>query len=135
VTVLGGRIGVLLCHGFTGSPQSLRPWAEALAERGFSVELPLLPGHGTTWQHMNRTSWPQWYREVERALATLRTRCDVVVAAGLSMGGALALRLAEQHPDQVTALVLVNPGSACCRCCVGSCRRSPASAATSRNPA
>ena len=43
----GGEVGVLLCHGFTGSPQSLRPWAEYLAERGLTVALPLLPGHGT----------------------------------------------------------------------------------------
>ncbi len=105
----GGRVGVLLCHGFTGCPQSLRPWAEALAARGYTVELPLLPGHGTTWQHMNRTSWPQWYREVEQALARLTARCDRVVVAGLSMGGALALRLAEQHSSDVAGLVLVNP--------------------------
>jgi len=105
----GGRVGVLLCHGFTGCPQSLRPWAEALAARGFTVELPLLPGHGTTWQHMNRTSWPQWYSEVEQALARLTARCDRVVVAGLSMGGALALRLAEQHSRDVAGLVLVNP--------------------------
>ena len=105
----GGRVGVLLCHGFTGCPQSLRPWAEALADQGYTVELPLLPGHGTTWQHMNRTSWPQWYREVEQALARLTATCDRVVVAGLSMGGALALRLAEQHHSDVAGLVLVNP--------------------------
>jgi carboxylesterase len=50
-----GRTGVLLCHGFTGSPQSLRPWAEYLADAGLSVSLPRLPGHGTTWQEMART--------------------------------------------------------------------------------
>ena len=60
----GGEVGVLLCHGFTGSPQSLRPWAEYLAERGLTVSLPLLPGHGTRWQDMQITGWQDWYAEV-----------------------------------------------------------------------
>jgi carboxylesterase len=105
----GGDVGVLLCHGFTGSPQSLRPWAEALARAGHTVRLPLLPGHGTTWQDMNRTSWREWYDEVDRAFTELRRGCSSVFVAGLSMGGALALRLAQQHGDDVAGLVLVNP--------------------------
>jgi pimeloyl-ACP methyl ester carboxylesterase len=48
---------VLLCHGFTGTPQSMRPWGEYLSDRGYSVSIPLLPGHGTTWQEMNQTRW------------------------------------------------------------------------------
>jgi len=105
----GRDVGVLLCHGFTGCPQSLRGWAEQLAAAGCSVRLPLLPGHGTTWQEMNRTRWTDWYGCVEAALADLRSRCRSVVVGGLSMGGALALRLAEQHGDDVAGLVLVNP--------------------------
>lgn len=105
----GGPIGVLLCHGFTGTPQSLRPWAEHLASHDLTVTLPLLPGHGTRWQELNRTTWPDWYAEDERALLALRERCETVVVMGLSMGGTLALRLAEQHPDAVDGLVLVNP--------------------------
>jgi len=98
----GGEIGVLLCHGFTGCPQSLRPWAEAMAKAGHTVRLPLLPGHGTTWQDMNRTTWRDWYGCVEDAFRELRARCDAVVVGGLSMGGALALRLAEQHGTAVS---------------------------------
>ena len=105
----GGDVGVLLCHGFTGSPQSLRPWAEALARAGHTVRLPLLPGHGTTWQDMNRTSWREWYDEVDRAFGELRSRCSSVFVGGLSIGGALALRLAQQHGADVAGLVLVNP--------------------------
>ena len=59
--------GVLLCHGFTGSPGSLRPWAEYLAEAGLTVSVPRLPGHGTTWQEMSRTRWEDWYAEADRA--------------------------------------------------------------------
>lgn len=105
----GEDVGVLLCHGFTGSPQSLRGWAEALAKQGYTVRLPLLPGHGTSWQEMNRTGWADWYGEVEAALLELSGQCRTVVVAGLSMGGALALRLAEQHGTKVAGLVLVNP--------------------------
>jgi carboxylesterase len=113
----GGATGVLLCHGFTGSPQSLRPWAGFLAEAGLSVSLPLLPGHGTSWQEMNRTTSDDWFAAAEAALAELRGRCDEVFVMGLSMGGCLALRLAEthgasQHGADIRGLVLVNPSLA-----------------------
>lgn len=105
----GDDVGVLLCHGFTGTPQSLRPWARALAEAGHSVRLPLLPGHGTRWQDLRTTGWDDWYATVSAALDELSGRCRVVVAAGLSMGGALALRLAVERGTDVAGLVLVNP--------------------------
>jgi carboxylesterase len=105
----GGATGVLLCHGFTGSPQSLRPWAEYLADAGLSVCLPRLPGHGTTWQEMGRTRWEDWFAEVNRAFEELRTWSDEIFVMGLSMGGCLALRLAELHGAAVRGLVLVNP--------------------------
>ena len=107
----GGEVGVLLCHGFTGSPQSLRPWAEYLAERGLTVSLPLLPGHGTRWEDMQLTGWQDWYAEVDRELRALRERCSQVFVCGLSMGGALALRLAAKHGDAVSGIVVVNPAN------------------------
>ncbi|MFB7108764.1 alpha/beta hydrolase [Streptomyces sp. NPDC056291] len=107
----GGEVGVLLCHGFTGSPQSLRPWGRYLAERGLTVSLPLLPGHGTRWEDMQLTGWPDWYAEVDRELRVLRESCARVFVAGLSMGGALALRLAARHGDAVAGVVVVNPAN------------------------
>lgn len=103
-----GRIGVVVCHGFTGCPQSMRPWAEGLAAAGYSVRLPRLPGHGTTWQELQATRWPDWYAEVDRAYSDLQGRCDTVFAVGLSMGGTLAFRLAEQHADTIAGIVTVN---------------------------
>lgn len=105
----GGDVGVLLCHGFTGTPQSLRPWAQELAAHGLTVSLPRLPGHGTRWQDLNMTRWQDWYAADERAFRELQERCTSVVVAGLSMGGALALRLAEECGPAVSGLVLVNP--------------------------
>ena len=103
------RIGVLLCHGFTGSPQSMRPWAEHLADAGFGVRLPRLPGHGTSWRDMQVTTFDDWYAEVDRAFAELKAAYDQVFVMGLSMGGTLALRLAERHGAEVAGVVLVNP--------------------------
>jgi len=108
----GGPVGVVLSHGFTGMPASLRPWAEHLAEAGYSVRLPLLPGHGHSWQETNRTRWTDWYRAVEAAYDELAARCSTVFAGGLSMGATLVTRLAEHKGDDVAGLVLVNPSYA-----------------------
>lgn len=105
-------IGVLLSHGFTGSPASMRPWAEYLAAQGYAVSVPRLPGHGTTWQDMNKTSWADWSGEIARAFEALSDQVESVFVCGLSMGGGLALRLAADHPDRVAGLVLVNPAVA-----------------------
>ena len=105
----GSEIGVLLCHGFTGTPQSMRPWGEYLAERGYTVRVPRLPGHGTTWQEMNRTRWEDWYSCVDTAFRELHQTCGHVVVGGLSMGGALALQLAQEHGPRISGLILVNP--------------------------
>ncbi|MFI6477900.1 alpha/beta hydrolase [Nonomuraea sp. NPDC050663] len=107
-----GQVGVLLCHGFTGTPQSLRPWAEYLAAHGLSVSLPRQPGHGTTWQEMNRTRWEDWYSELEKAFQDLRGRCPEVFVAGLSLGGCMALRLAQVHGEAIRGVVAVNPSIA-----------------------
>ncbi|CCG03039.1 alpha/beta hydrolase [Blastococcus saxobsidens] len=104
-----GRTGVLLVHGFTGTPMSMRPWGEALAAEGFAVRCPLLPGHGTRWQDCNTCTHDQWTATVEGAFDELAAGCDRVFVAGLSMGGTLATRLAEVRPDDVAGLLLVNP--------------------------
>jgi carboxylesterase len=108
----GGPVGVLVLHGFTGSPQTVRPWAEYLAEAGLTVRAPLLAGHGAGWRELAATGWTDWYASAERALAEISARCEQVFVAGISMGGCLAFRLAETHRDQVSGLVVVNPSLA-----------------------
>ncbi|WP_238993589.1 alpha/beta hydrolase [Nocardioides caldifontis] len=105
----GRRTGVLLCHGFTGGPSSMRSWAEYLHERGYAVSVPRWPGHCTTWQECNTTTYADWYAEAERAFEKLQTDCDEVYVAGLSMGGCLALNLAVDKGREVSGVVLVNP--------------------------
>ncbi len=105
----GGPHGALVLHGFTGSPVSMRPLAEALAAAGFAVEMPRLPGHGTAVFDMAETGWDDWLTEAERALGAVQSRTadGKVVVVGLSMGGALTAALAQGHPE-LGGIVLIN---------------------------
>jgi len=103
----GGPTGVLVLHGFTGNPSSMRGIAEACAAAGHAVELPRLPGHGTTVDDMLTTSWDDWSAEVDAAYERLAARCEHVVVTGLSMGGTLTCWVAARHPE-VAGIVLIN---------------------------
>ena len=104
----GGPTGVLVVHGFTGNPQSMRGLAEAFAAAGFTVELPLLPGHGTAVEDMIPTRWEDWSGAAEVAYQELAAPLRQVVVAGLSMGGTLTCWLAARHPE-IAGIVCVNP--------------------------
>ena len=104
----GGPIGVLVLHGFTGSPFSMRGIAEQMANAGFSVEQPLLPGHGTDVTDMIPTRFEDWSSAAESAYEDLASRTEKVVVIGLSMGGTLTCWLAERH-QEIAGIVLVNP--------------------------
>ncbi|MCU1463437.1 MAG: esterase [Acidimicrobiales bacterium] len=103
----GGPHGALVIHGFTGNPHSMRGLAQAFADAGFAVELPRLPGHGTTVEDLQTTSWADWSATVEAAYQDLAGRSDKVVVAGLSMGGTLTVWLAERHPE-IAGIVAIN---------------------------
>ena len=105
----GGPIGILLLHGFTGNPASLREMGEWLAARGHTVSCPRYPGHGTSWKELGRTRWQDWAAEATRSLKEIDRRCEAVLLMGLSFGGSMALYLAARYPDVVRGLVLVNP--------------------------
>jgi carboxylesterase len=105
---VGDDLGIVVLHGFTGSPAAVRPWAQYLADAGHTVSAPRLPGHGTRWQDLNSTTWTDWYTEAERAVAWLRRHTKSVVAMGISTGATLALRLAQKNSD-VKGVVGVNP--------------------------
>jgi carboxylesterase len=102
-----GAPGALCIHGFTGNPTSMRPVAEAFAAAGFAVELPRLPGHGTTVEDMLTTGWEDWSAEAEAAYQRIAARASKVVVAGLSMGGTLTVWLATRHPE-IAGIVAIN---------------------------
>src|SRR4051812_45327552 len=90
-------------------PGSLREWGEGLAAAGLTVRIPRLPGHGTQWKDANGTTWQDWYDELQRAFDDVRSRCERTFVMGLSMGGTLVLRLAEERGDDVAGVVVVTP--------------------------
>lgn len=103
-----GRVGVVVTHGFTGNPIATRPLGRHLAEQGYSVEVPCLPGHGTTYRDLGRTRYEDWYRALDRHVDELSARCEQVVLIGHSMGGTLTLDVASRRPDDIAAAVTIN---------------------------
>jgi carboxylesterase len=100
--------GILLIHGFTGSPISLRPLADQLAAAGFTIELPRLPGHGTSWRDMMPTRYQDWRAHILAAAQALAARCQRLFLFGLSMGGTLALDIASGGGVRTAGVVTVN---------------------------
>jgi len=103
----GGPTGVLLLHGFTGSPPEMRLVGDYLHERGFTVFAPLLPGHGTSVENLNESKWTDWADCAEEALVELRSRCESVFVGGLSMGSLLTIYLAGR--DTLPGAILYSP--------------------------
>jgi len=104
----GNSIGFLLIHGFTATTTEVRPMAIFLHQLGYSVSVPLLPGHGTTPDDLNRAKWTDWAMCVEDSYQQLQANCRVVFVGGESMGGLLGLYLAKLHPE-VAGILLYAP--------------------------
>jgi len=100
--------GVLLLHGFTATTVEVRPLAEKLHQAGFTTAAPLLPGHGTHPDDLNRIQWPMWVEKTKQSYESISRQCDRVFVAGESMGGLVALELARQHPE-IAGLFLFAP--------------------------
>lgn len=98
-TLEGGSVGILLIHGFTGSPAEMRLVGEYLNQRDITVSVPCLPGHGTTLDDLNQCQWRDWTNHIEAEAAKLQSRCESVFVGGLSLGALLSLYLAANVPD------------------------------------
>jgi carboxylesterase len=106
----GGPDAVLLIHGFTGCPAEMRPAADVIHQTfGWRAYSPLLPGHGTTPDDLNRYGRADWMRAVEDSLALLTGEHERVHLMGLSMGALLAVELFRKHPDRIQSLLLLSP--------------------------
>jgi carboxylesterase len=103
-----GAVGVVVVHGFTANPIGTRPLGLRLAAEGYSVEVPLLPGHGTSPRDLARTRYVDWRRTVANAVATLARGCDHIVLVGHSMGGSITLDLAAHGEHPLAGAVTIN---------------------------
>jgi carboxylesterase len=104
-----GKVGIIFVHGFTGSPISMRPWAEYFHLRGYTISVPLLPGHGTKPGDLNLVKWQEWPAKVEEELSWMKSQCETIFIFGLSMGGGTTLNIATKRSDELAGIVLVNP--------------------------
>jgi carboxylesterase len=96
VDFAGNDQGILLMHGFTGTPAHMRMLADGLHEKGYTVKSICLPGHASSEEDMAKATWQQWLQAAKEAALDLMNRCKTVTVCGLSMGGVLALLVAEQ---------------------------------------
>lgn len=103
-----GTVGVIVTHGFTGNPASTRPLGQRLAAEGFTVEVPVLPGHGTDHHDLARTRYSDWVAALERLVDNLRPRLGHLVLVGHSMGATLSLDIASRRPGDIDAVVSIN---------------------------
>ena len=103
-----GSVGVFLSHGYTATTAEVRLFAKRLYEKGYSVAGPLLAGHGTHPEDLNRVTWQDWVESGEKVYEQLKSRCEHIFLGGESMGGLVALYLASKHPE-VRGVMLYAP--------------------------
>lgn len=104
----GNSTGFLLLHGFTATTAEVRPMAERLKEQGFTISAPLLPGHDTHPDELNKVHWQDWVHTIRQAYLELRKSCDQIWLGGESMGALLCLLTAVEFPE-VAGLLLFAP--------------------------
>ncbi len=104
----GGVFGCLLLHGFTSCPFEMRELGEQLNREGYTVHIPLLPGHGTDPANLKKNNWYDWFETAKNELFQLRKKCKKVYVIGLSMGGTLALHLAAHY--EINGIIALAPG-------------------------
>lgn len=104
----GNSDGVLLLHGFTGGPHEMKLFGQKFAEEGYSISIPLLPGHGTSVEDLITCRWYEWFQKAKEALFDLRKHCERIIVIGQSMGGTLGLHLAAHY--QLEGVSAIAPG-------------------------
>jgi carboxylesterase len=107
VFIKGSEIGILLLHGFTGSPYEMKELGIYLSSKSYTISIPLLKGHGTSPKDLNKCTWYDWFEDAKQALFDLRKSCKTIIVAGLSTGATLALHLAAHY--QVEAVAAFSP--------------------------
>jgi carboxylesterase len=105
---MGNEVGILISHGFSGTPQSVRFLGEKIAQFGYSVLGPRLKGHGTNYYDLEKCTHDEWFASLVRGYKELKKRCSNIFVIGQSMGGTLSLSLAHKYPE-IKGIILINP--------------------------
>ncbi len=104
----GGRTGVLLIHGFTGTPREVRWMGEYLNQQGYTCLGIRLNGHATHPEDMRRSRWTDWTASVEDGFHLLSGSVDRIFLTGLSMGGVLSLLMSTQFAERIAGVVAMS---------------------------
>lgn len=103
----GNDVGILISHGFMGTPQSVVYVGKRLAQLGYTVLAPRLKGHGTHYHDLENCTKEDWFHSMEKAHNVLKRRCSTIFVMGQSMGGTLALHLAHKF-QSIQGIMLIN---------------------------
>ncbi|MCW8399524.1 alpha/beta fold hydrolase [Legionella sp. PATHC038] len=103
------EVGVLLVHGYSGTPGEVSELAFQLAKSDITVAVPQLAGHCSSYRDLKKTSWQDWYASVKKAFDLLSQHCEKIFVAGLSAGSLLALNLSLENPEQIAGVILLSP--------------------------
>lgn len=101
------EVGILLSHGFNGTPQSMEELGELFNSKGYTVSAPRLPAHGTHEDDLLTVSYREWIEEIKTAFNQLKRECTNVFIVGQSMGGTLALFLGSEIKN-VSGIITIN---------------------------
>jgi len=100
--------GVLLIHGMMAAPEEVRQWAISLHEKGLTVYVPRLSGHGTSCKDLSVRTYNDWLDSVDRGHTILKTCCKKILVAGFSTGAGLALQSVILKPHDFEAVIAVS---------------------------
>ncbi len=103
----GNQIGILLSHGFVGTPQSVKYLGEQLASQGYTVYGVRLTGHGTHYKDLENCHYQDWILDLEKGYHYLQQYCSEIFVIGQSMGGTLTLNLASRF-SEIKGIILIN---------------------------
>lgn len=104
----GGRHAILMLHGLSGTAFEVMPVAKLLHQQGYTVRIPVLPGHRSSVSQLSATTWRDWYGAAEKHFEELSAGYERVSVAGLCMGAVLALLLAAEKGKRVASLVTMS---------------------------
>ncbi len=102
------RCGLLFIHGYSSTPYSMRPLANALLKDVYFTMIPCLAGHAQTPEAMSATTYQDWYQSIKCAYQKLEDHCDRIIVVGQSLGALLAVMLAAEFPH-INQLILLAP--------------------------